>query len=56
MQLVFMSEITKDFIKFVAEVLILMVVLAVVFGEEGIASNTFYYLMYVEPILLQNCQ
>ena len=49
-----MSEITKDFIKFVAEVIVLLLIVVVLFGEEGIASNTFYYLIYVEPILLQN--
>ena len=49
-----MSEITKDFIKFVAEVIVLLVVLAVVFSPEGIASNTFYYLIFIEPILIQN--
>ncbi|MFH1474110.1 MAG: hypothetical protein ABIE55_04460 [Candidatus Aenigmatarchaeota archaeon] len=49
-----MSEITKDFLKFVAEVIVLLVILVTLFGQEGIASNTFYYLMFVEPILLQN--
>ncbi|MEM3609833.1 MAG: hypothetical protein QW076_02920 [Candidatus Anstonellales archaeon] len=49
-----MSEITKDFIKFVVEIIILIMVLAVVFSPEGIASQTFYYLIFSEPILLEN--
>lgn len=49
-----MAEITKDFIKFVAEVIVLVLVFSVVFSPEGIASNTFNYFVYAEPILLQN--
>ena len=49
-----MSEITKDFIKFVAEVLVLLVIFSVVFSPEGIASGTFNYFVFAEPILLQN--
>ena len=49
-----MSELTKDFLKFVMEVLLLIVVLATLFSEQGIAANTFNYLTFVEPILLQN--
>jgi len=49
-----MTEINKDFMKFVVEVIMILIVLAALFGEEGIASNTFYYLLYAEPILLQN--
>jgi len=49
-----MSELTKDFIKFVMEVILILIVLLVLFSEQGIASNTFNYLTFVEPILLQN--
>jgi hypothetical protein len=49
-----MSELTKDFLKFVMEVILFLVVLVAVFSEDGIASNTFSYLTYVEPYLLQN--
>jgi hypothetical protein len=49
-----MSELLKDFIKFVAEVGLILITLLVIFGEEGIGSNTFYYLAYIEPIVLQN--
>jgi hypothetical protein len=49
-----MSELTKDFLKFVMEVILFLVVLVAVFSEDGIASNTFSYLTYVEPMLLQN--
>lgn len=49
-----MAELTKDFLKFVVEVVLIVIVLVVLFSEEGIAANTFSYLTYVEPILLQN--
>jgi len=49
-----MVEITKDFIKFVAEVIALLIIFSVVFSPEGIASNTFNYFVFAEPILLQN--
>jgi hypothetical protein len=49
-----MSEITKDFIKFLAEVIIFLMIIAAVFSPEGIASNTFNYMVFAEPILLQN--
>jgi len=49
-----MVEITKDFIKFLAEVIALLIIFSVIFGEEGIASNTYNYFVYVEPILLQD--
>lgn len=49
-----MSELTKDFLKFVMEVVLFIIVLATLFSDQGIASNTFNYMMYVEPILLQN--
>lgn len=49
-----MVEITEDFIRFVAEVIVLLIIFSVIFGEEGIASNTFNYLVFAEPILLQD--
>jgi hypothetical protein len=49
-----MSELMKDFLKFVVEVFLMLIVLATLFSEQGIASNTFNFLTYVEPILLQN--
>jgi hypothetical protein len=49
-----MSELMKDFLKFVMEVFLIIAVLVVLFSPEGIASNTFSYLTFVEPILLQN--
>ena len=49
-----MSEITKDFIKFVAEVFALLIIFSVVFSPEGIATSTFNYFVFAEPILLQN--
>jgi len=49
-----MVEITKDFIRFVIGVIILLLIFSVLFGEYGIASETFNYLVYVEPILLQD--
>jgi len=49
-----MSELTKDFLKFVMEVILIIAVLATLFSEEGIAANTFSYLTFVDPILLQN--
>lgn len=47
-------EMVKDFLKFVAEVIALLLVFSVVFGQQGMASNTFNYLNFAEPILLQN--
>ena len=47
-------EMTKDFVKFVAEVIALLLIFSVVFGQQGIASTTFNYLNFAEPILLQN--
>ena len=47
-------EITKDFIKFVAEVVALLVIFSVSLGEQGIISNTFNYMNFAEPIMLQN--
>ncbi len=49
-----MTEITKDFIKFIAEVIILLIIFSVIFGEEGIAQNTYNYMIFAEPMLLQN--
>lgn len=50
-----MVEITKDFIKFIAQVILLLVIFSVVFDpERGIVANTFNYLIYAEPILLQD--
>jgi hypothetical protein len=44
----------KDFIKFIAEVLVILMIFMVVFTPEGIASNTYNFLTYAEPILLQD--
>jgi len=50
-----MSEITKDFIKFFAEMILFVIVVSVAFDpENGIIVKTFNYLSYAEPILLQN--
>lgn len=49
-----MSELTKDFLKFVMEVILFVIILATLFSDQGMASNTFNYLSFVEPILLQN--
>jgi hypothetical protein len=50
-----MSEVVKDFIKFIAEVIFLLAVFSIIFDpEKGIVSNTFNILNYAEPILLQN--
>jgi len=49
-----MSEVTKDMIKFVAEVIVLLIIFSVVFSPEGIATNTFNYFVFAEPMLLQN--
>jgi hypothetical protein len=48
-----MAEI-KDYIKLIAEVIVLLMIFSVVFGEEGIASTTYNYLVFVEPTLLQD--
>jgi hypothetical protein len=47
-------QITADFLKFVGEVIILIMILSVVFGEEGIASNTYNYISFAEPKLIQD--
>lgn len=47
-------EITENFIKFVGEVIVLLVIFSVLFGSSGIASNTYNYLSYAEPLMLQN--
>lgn len=50
-----MTEITKDLIKFMVEVIILLLVFSIVFDpERGIVSGVFNYIAYAEPILLQN--
>jgi len=49
-----MVELIKDLIKFVSGVIILLMIFTVIFSPEGIASNTFNYLAFVEPILLQD--
>jgi len=50
-----MSEIIKDFIKFTAEIILLLIIFSVILDPEGgIAANTFNILTYAEPILLQN--
>jgi len=49
-----MSEEAKDFIKYVAEVIVILTIFLVIFSPEGIGSNLFNYLKYVEPILLQD--
>lgn len=49
-----MSTEIKDFIKFVAGVLVILMIFIVIFTPEGIASNTFNYMTYAEPILLQD--
>lgn len=49
-----MSEITKDFIKFVAEVVVFLMIISAVFSPEGIASTTVNYMTFAEPIMLQN--
>jgi hypothetical protein len=49
-----MSELIKDFEKFVMEVILFLIVLVTIFSDQGIAVNTFQYLTFVEPILLQN--
>jgi hypothetical protein len=49
-----MTTTIKDFIRFVAGVIVALMIFMVVFAPEGIASNTFNYLTYAEPILLQD--
>src|SRR3990172_1978816 len=49
-----MSELIKDFIKFVSEVILILVFLALTFSDQGIIANTFNFLVYAEPILIQN--
>jgi len=49
-----MSENTKDFIKFVSEVMIFLTIVATIFSAESIASDTFNYMIFAEPIMLQN--
>lgn len=49
-----MTEIVKDFIKFVAEVIALVVIFSAVFSPEGIATATFNYFVFAEPMMLQN--
>lgn len=49
-----MSEITKDFIKFIAEVFALLLIFSVIFSPQGVATNTLNYFVFAEPILLQN--
>jgi len=44
----------KDYIKIIGEVIVLLTIFSVVFGEEGIASNTYNYLVFVEPTILQD--
>ena len=49
-----MAELIKDFIKFVSEVILILVILSITFSDQGIISNTFNFLVYAEPILIQN--
>jgi hypothetical protein len=49
-----MAEIVKDFVKFIAEVVALLIIFSVLFGPKGMASNTFNYFTFAEPILIQN--
>ena len=41
-----MAEITKDFIKFIAEVITLLIIFSVIFSPGGIASTTFNYFVF----------
>jgi len=49
-----MSEIPKNFIKFISEVVLVLVILITVFGGNGVLSNTASHISFLEPILLQN--
>jgi len=49
-----MSEIVKDFIKFVAEVILVILILATLFGDNGVISNTANFLTYAEPTLIKD--
>jgi hypothetical protein len=49
-----MSELPKDFLKFVSEVILLLIILIALFGGSGMFSNTISYTDYAEPIRLQS--
>jgi hypothetical protein len=48
------EEFAKDFIKFVVGAVIVLMIFTVVFGDQGVVSNTINFMTYVEPILLQD--
>jgi hypothetical protein len=50
-----MTKLTADFIKFIAETILLLAVYATVFDPaNGIITNSYFYLSYAEPITLLN--
>jgi len=52
-----MSEAEKtiyDILKFVASIIIILLIFYTVFGGSGIMSNTFNFMMYMEPIIIQD--
>jgi len=49
-----MAEEFKFYIKFVGTLIIFLILFMVFVSDVGIASNTFNYLTYAEPIVLQD--
>jgi len=47
-----MSEITKDFIKLIAQVILALVVVSVIFVPSGIIDSIFSFETYAEPVTL----
>jgi len=45
---------TENFIRFVAGVIVILILFLAIFTPEGIATNTYNYLTFIEPILLQD--
>ncbi|MBU3904565.1 MAG: hypothetical protein KJ906_00240 [Nanoarchaeota archaeon] len=49
-----MPETTKDIIKLLAEAILVLMIFAILFTQNGIIMGTYDYMQYAEPIILQD--
>jgi hypothetical protein len=49
-----MTEFIKDFIKFIAEVILIFLLLVTLFGDQGVIANTMSFVNYAEPNLVKD--
>ena len=49
-----MTEFIKDFIKFIAEIIMIFLLLIALFGDQGVIANTMSFVTYAEPNLVKD--